>query len=98
MVSDRTIWHDNCCDLHHCLTAGKSFDQQGTSQCKALKSTGLAAALTWSSLVSLESRKGTCVELGSARALMHIPSAVSDRLMLLASLALSPAAFASRVN
>ena len=45
--------------------------------------------------MSLESRKGTCVEFGSARALMHIPSAVSDRLMLLASLALSPAAFAS---
>ena len=41
--------------------------------------------------MSLESLKGTWVELGSARALMHIPKAVSDRLMLLASEALRPA-------
>ena len=40
--------------------------------------------------MSLESRKGTCVALGSARALMHIPSVVRDRLMLTASLARSP--------
>ena len=46
---------------------------------------------TCSSLVSLESLKGTWVELGSARALMHIPRAVRDRLMLLASEALRPA-------
>ena len=41
--------------------------------------------------MSLESRKGTCVALGSARALMHMPSVVSDRLMLTASLARRPA-------
>lgn len=40
--------------------------------------------------MSLESLKGTWVELGSARALMHIPKAVRDRLMLLASEALRP--------
>lgn len=41
--------------------------------------------------MSLESLKGTCVALGSARALMHMPSVVSDRLMLTASFALKPA-------
>ncbi len=41
--------------------------------------------------MSLESLKGTWVALGSARALMHIPRVVSDRLMLTASLARSPA-------
>ena len=45
---------------------------------------------TWSSRVSLELRKGTKDTLGSARALMHTPSVVSDRLMLLASAARSP--------
>lgn len=47
-------------------------------------------ALACSSLVSLESLKGTWVELGSALALMHMPRVVSDRLMLLASVARSP--------
>ena len=42
--------------------------------------------------VSLESLKGTWVELGSALALMHIPREVRDRLMLLASDARSPTA------
>ena len=41
--------------------------------------------------MSLESLKGTCVALGSARALMHMPNVVSDRLMLTASEARSPA-------
>ena len=41
--------------------------------------------------MSLESLNGTCVALGSARALMHMPSVVSDRLMLTASVARSPA-------
>lgn len=86
-VSHRTLWHDKCSVLQICLTAKRT-----------MISKWLVAALTWSSLVSLESRKGTWVEFGSARALMHIPSAVSDRLMLLASLALSPAAFGSRVS
>lgn len=45
---------------------------------------------TCSRRVSLESRKGTWVELGSALALMHIPSDVRDRLMLLASDARRP--------
>ena len=40
--------------------------------------------------MSLELRKGTKDTLGSARALMHTPSVVSDRLMLLASAARSP--------
>lgn len=41
--------------------------------------------------MSLESLKGTWVALGSARALMHMPSVVSDRLMLTASCARTPA-------
>ena len=45
----------------------------------------------WRRRVSLESLKGTWVALGSARALMHMPSVVSDRLMLTASLARRPA-------
>ena len=50
-----------------------------------------ARASTCSRRVSLESLKGTCVALGSARALMHMPSVVSDRLMLTASFARTPA-------
>ena len=46
---------------------------------------------TCRSRVSLESRKGTCGRVGSALALMHMPRVVSDRLMLLASVARSPA-------
>ena len=49
------------------------------------------AGRAWSRRVSFESRKGTCVAAGSARALMHMPSVVSDRLMLMASLARRPA-------
>ena len=41
--------------------------------------------------MSLESLKGTWLELGSALALMHMPSEVRDRLMLLASDAFKPA-------
>ena len=48
-------------------------------------------SFTWRRRVSLESLKGTCVELGSALALMHIPRAVRLRLMLFASEALRPA-------
>lgn len=43
---------------------------------------------TCKSLVSLESRKGTCRQFGSALAFMHIPNVVSERLIDLASLCL----------
>lgn len=46
-------------------------------------------APTCSRRVSFESRKGTC-GLPEARALMHMPSIVSDRLIARASVALSP--------
>ena len=46
---------------------------------------------TWSRRVSFELRKGTKETLGSARALMHTPRVVRERLMLLASAARSPA-------
>ena len=45
---------------------------------------------TCSRRVSLESRKGTWVAAGSARALMHMPSVVSERLIDLASVARRP--------
>lgn len=41
--------------------------------------------ITCRSRVSLESRNGTCADVGSARALMHMPSFVRERLMDLAS-------------
>lgn len=45
-----------------------------------------------SSCVSFESRKGTCFDLPSTRAEMQLPSAESDRLILVASLSRSPLA------
>ena len=49
------------------------------------------AARALSRRVSLESRYGACAVTELARALMHMPSMVSDMLMLFASSARSPA-------
>ena len=52
----------------------------------------LPPRLSCSSRVSFESRKGMCVDLPSTSAEMQLPSALSDRLILVASLRRSPVA------
>ena len=68
------------------ITARKAVNTRMTTfqRCIIIESKETPPNESRSSLVSLESLTGTC-ELPSASALMHFPSAVSDRLIDLAS-------------